>query len=66
MFSQTDVIVALYMMILMSATVLSSSDTGPVNCVTTDFIFETVPNIETGKHFTNVKRPMFGSRLCVN
>jgi len=65
---QTDVKVTLYarMMILVSATVLSSSDTRPLSCVTTDIMFQTVLNIETGKHFTNVKRPMFGSRLCVN
>jgi hypothetical protein len=49
----------------MSATVLSSSDTGPLSCVSTDFMFETFLN-ETGKHVTNMKRPMFGSRLCVN
>ena len=54
------------MMILVSVTGLSSSDTGPLSCVTTDFMFESVPYIQTGKHFTNMKRPMFGSRLCVN
>jgi len=59
MFSQTDVKVTLHtsmmMMILVSVTVLSSSDTGPLSCVTTDFMFEALPNIEPGKHFTNVK-----------
>jgi hypothetical protein len=68
-FSLTDVKIMLctsMMMILVSVTVLSSSDTGPLSCVTTDFMFETLPKIETGRHFTNVKRPGFGSWLCVN
>lgn len=69
MFSQTDVKVTLYtimMMILVSVTVLSSAYTGPLSCVTTDLMFETVRNVDTGKHFTNVKRLVFGSRLYVN